>query len=921
MAFFRSGGVRIALGLAVLLAVGAAIGALAVYVLLLRDLPDFHTLDDYRPPVVSEVFDRQGRLIGEFYTQKRRLVPIDEIPRHVQVAFIAAEDGAFYEHEGIDLVAIVRAALTNLRAGEIRGGASTITQQMVKSLLLTPERTYTRKLKEIILSRQIEQSLEKDEILYLYLNQIYFGSGAWGVGQAARTYFGKDAQALTVSEAAMLAGLVQRPSAYDPTRNYSAADGRRRYVLGRMLADGHIDQETYDREIDAPPEILDHPDDANLEVAGHFVEEVRRLLFEQLGGDVVLNDGLRIDTTLDIELQRTAHEAVQAGLHAQDRRYGYRGPLRRVARTELAEALEELARTNAPTLAPERPPHLIALARIEAERAAGADSAAAPGSEAAPSGVETDADDEGAPGSSDETGRADGDETAGKANGLPPLEYALPEDEPVTGIVLEVDRKAKAARIGFGHGVEGTAALDDVDWARTPDPKRRPRPVTDITSIFAVGDVARFVRLSGEPVETEGTRANAEASAEASADTGADSTEADSEPAATAPPLARLDLWQEPKAEGALLSLENETGDVIAMVGGYDFARSEFNRAVQAQRQPGSAFKPFIYGAALTRGFTPVSQVIDRPVVYTDPVSGFTWAPRNYGRKFYGPMTMRDALKKSINNATVHLFRDLGVRYVIDYARRFGIQAPLSADLSLALGSSSMTLLELTRAYAVYPRGGTRVIPRFIRQVTDREGRVLLGDVPLGEAPPPVLKPLAEPDGETQESYPDSEILPTMQVISPADAYLMCDLLRAVVQEGTGRRLRALGRTVAGKTGTTNDFTDAWFMGFSPELTTGVWVGHDDNQVLGYGESGGRTALPIWGDFMKVALAPYPQRDFEVPDHIEFQRIDRESGLLADLNTRDAYFQPFLEGTAPERSYTDQTTRRETRRAARDDVF
>ena len=258
---------------------------------------------------------------------------------------------------------------------------------------------------------------------------------------------------------------------------------------------------------------------------------------------------------------------------------------------------------------------------------------------------------------------------------------------------------------------------------------------------------------------------------------------------------------------------------------------------------------------------------------------------------------------------------------MIDYARRFGIQAPLSADLSLALGSSSMTLLELTRAYAVYPRGGTRVIPRFIRQVTDPEGNTLLGDVPLGDIPPPILKPMDGENDADLETYPDSEIAPTLPVVSPADAYLVSDLLRTVVQEGTGRRLKALGRTLAGKTGTTNDFTDAWFMGFSPELTTGVWVGHDDNQKLGWGESGGKAALPIWGDFMKVALAPYPQRDFEVPAHIEFQRIDRVSGLLAEANTQDAYFQPFLEGTAPERSFTDQTTTRKTRQAARDDVF
>lgn len=897
MAFFRSGGIRIALVMLAVVTVGAAIGLLALYVWLMRDLPDFHSLDDYDPPVVSEVFDRDGQLIGEFYTEKRRLVPIDEIPRHVQLAFVAAEDGAFFEHEGIDLVAIARAAINNLLARRITGGASTITQQMVKSLLLTPERTYRRKMREIILSWQIEQNFTKDEILYLYLNQIYFGGGAWGVGQASRTYFGKDAQSLTVSEAAMLAGLVQRPSAYDPRRNFDAADNRRRYVLGRMLGDGHITQEIYDREIDAPPVIERHEDLDNFEVAGHFTEEVRRLLFEQLDGDQVLNEGLRIDTTLDIDLQRAASKAVRDGLIAHDRRRGYRGPLRSVdpkVEGTLAAELEKIAEENdAEYTQVEVPPAVSADApatALEGEAAGASEEADAVASEAA----ETEAD------------------TAPDTEPEPQIAYSMDEGAKLLGLVVEVDVEAQAARIDLGRGLVGVASLDDVDWAKTPDPKRRPRPVKKIQSVFSVGDVARFVRIPGDAKELPSLVAEAKEAAAAPLDG----------PPAKPLDVARLDLWQEPIAEGALLSIDNATGDVLAMVGGYDFERSEFNRAVQAQRQPGSAFKPFIYGAALTRGYTPVSTLIDRPVVYTDPVSGFVWAPRNYGRKFYGPMTMRDALKKSVNNATVHLFRDLGVRYVIDYARRFGIQAPLSSDLSLALGSSSLTLLELTRAYAVYPRGGTRVIPRFIRSVTDEEGHTLLGDVPLGDIPSPVLKPLAGPNDEPErESYPDSEILPTLQVITPADAYLMSDLLQAVVLEGTGRRLRSLGRTVAGKTGTTNDFTDAWFMGFSPELTTGVWVGHDDNQVLGWGESGGKTALPIWGDFMKVALAPYPQRDFEVPPHIEFQRIDRSSGLLADANTTDAYFQPFLEGTAPERSFTEQTTTRKTRRAARDDIF
>ena len=886
MAFFRSGGIRIALVMLAVMAACALAGVLAIYVLLIRDLPDFRSLDDYRPPVVSEVFDRKGRLIGEFYTQKRRLVAIDDIPRHVQYAFVAAEDGSFFEHKGIDYASIVRAAIANMREGGIAQGASTITQQMVKSLLLTPERTYKRKMREIILSRQIEQQFSKEEILYLYLNQIYFGNAAWGIGQAARSYFGKEAPELTISEAALLAGLPQRPSAYNPNRNPEAAEARRRYVLGRMWGDGYIDETTYEAELALPPEIKRHPDSENLRVSGYFAEEVRRLLFERLDGNVVLNEGLRIETTLDVDLQRGALEAIQAGLRDHDHRRGYRGPIRKIAEPDIPAELATLDELNADDFLiteivtdPELGPSIFANIdfALDTENVGEIE------------------------GDGDPNGPADEDPSIA-------LLRKLPFDEPVYGIVVEVDALAQIARIGFGQDVSGLVRLDDVEWARHPDPKLRPSPVKRITSIFSVGDVAQFIRLPDPADHTRDEKTDEAADEEA---VGEEASR----------PLARLDLWQEPLAEAALLSIENATGDVLAMIGGYDFERSEFNRAVQAERQPGSAFKPVIYGAALTRGYTPVSTVIDRPVVYTDPVSGFIWAPRNYGRKFYGPMTMRDALKKSINNATVHLFRDLGVRYVIDYARRLGIQAPLSHDLSLALGSSSLTLLELTRAYAIYPRGGTRVIPRFITRVSNRDGKELLGEVPLGDIPPPVLKPLLARGEIREESYPDSEIMPTMQIISPADAYLMSDLLRTVIQEGTGRRLRHLGRTLAGKTGTTNDFTDAWFMGFSPELTTGVWVGNDNNESLGWGESGARAALPIWGDFMKVALAPYPQHDFEVPDKIEFQRIDRTSGLLAEANTQNAYFQPFLEGTAPERSFTEQATSEKSEQAARDDIF
>jgi penicillin-binding protein 1A len=387
--------------------------------------------------------------------------------------------------------------------------------------------------------------------------------------------------------------------------------------------------------------------------------------------------------------------------------------------------------------------------------------------------------------------------------------------------------------------------------------------------------------------------------------------------------------------------MEVETGDVRAMVGGYDYNRSQFNRATQAMRQPGSAFKPFIYGAALSRKYTPVSTLYDRPAVYEDPVSGFIWRPQNYGRHFYGPMPMRAALVRSINNATVHLFRDVGVDYVIDYARRLGIQSPLSRDLSLALGSSDVGLVELTAAYAVYPNKGRRVTPRFITRVTDRHGEVLLEDLPLGPQPPPVLRPLEfamDPSKQASSSkesdavesalaiddgYPDAEFIPTNQIISEAAAYLMCDLLQAVVTDprGTGWRLRKLGRPLGGKTGTTNDQKDAWFMGFSRDLVTGVWVGRDDSTILGWGETGSRAAAPIWVEYMEVALKDRPVLDFEEPDHIVTVRIDRSNGLIADNASADAYFQPFLEGTEPTESTMTRKSAGDTKKTLREDFF
>ncbi len=903
MAFLRSRAFRWALAAAALLAVAGAAGAVAFYLAFVRDLPDLHTVEDYRPPIASRVLDRNGEVIGEFFVERRTLASLDALPGHLVQAFVAGEDSSFFQHKGIDYRSILRAAWVNLRAGgEIKQGASTITQQMVKGLLLSPERKFRRKIREMILAQRIEKRFSKQEILYLYLNQIYFGHGAYGILEAARTYFGKHPLELSVSESALLAGLPKAPSRYSPFHSPEEAEMRRRYVLSRMHDEGFLDAEAYAAALADLPELAERTAYYGDPAAAYFTEEVRRELFARFGGELVLEGGLTIETTLDAGLQRAAARAVQQGLIDLDRRQGYRGPMRRVARSDIPEEARRLAQANdlvAPETEPGPAPEALESAAPSGEALAqGPDQTAAP-----------------APG---EALAQRPDEPAAETDGEALREQArriLGEDGgALTGVITRVDAKANRARVAFAPGVEGVVLLEDVAWAREPDPNRLPYRVRSITEVFTEGDVARFA--AAPTPAGEGERAQAQEPAE-----------------------IRLTLEQIPEVQGALLSIDLRTQEVLALVGGRDFEQSQFNRVTQARRQPGSAFKPLIYAAALSRGYTPASIVFDRPIVYTDEESGFIWRPRNYKRSFYGPITIREAIARSVNNATVHLFRDVGIDYVIEYARRLGIESPLNRDLSLALGSSGLSLLELTRAYAVFASEGRRVEPAFVRRVTDRDGMVLLEDLRLGglvepsgdpserdfiDVAAPADEQLAPGDARGPAIYGEAEFAPDPdQLIPPAEAYLAVSLLRAVVEDpkGTGHRLRVLRRPVAGKTGTTNDQADAWFVGFSPDIATGVWVGHDESRFLGYGETGSRAAAPIWVDYMRAALADRPRRDFAVPEAIEFARIDRKTGLLAGGSSESTVFQPFLQGTVPTEMADSARTDSESRRQLRLDSF
>ncbi|MBP7341443.1 MAG: PBP1A family penicillin-binding protein [Deltaproteobacteria bacterium] len=625
------------------------VGGTAVYYILTLDLPGIDALKDYRPSIASRVLDENDELIDEFFLEDRKMIKIADVPKIAQYAFVAAEDSRFYQHKGFDIQSIFRAMFKNVEAGKIVQGGSTITQQVAKLMYLTPERKYVRKFKEAILSYRIDKYLTKDEILNLYLNQIYLGHGTYGIESASTGYFGKSAKDLTLPEAALLAGLPKAPTTYSPFLYFDRAKQRQIYVLTRMMEEGFITPEQMQQAAAEPLNL--RPMKPKDKVAAYFVEHVRRYVQEKYGGDILYKEGLTIYTTLNLSLQKAARDAVVKGLTEVETRNKYEAGL----------------------------------------------------------------------------------------------------------------------------------------------------------------------------------------------------------------------------VQGALYCMDTGTGAIRALVGGRDFAKSEFNRAIQSRRQPGSAFKPLIYTAAFDKGLNPSTRFVDSPIVFEDPSQeDGLWKPKNFDEKFLGPITMRTALVQSRNVVTVKILQDIGIDYATSYAANMGIESPLSRNLSLALGSSGVTLQELVRAYGVLANGGKKVAPYFIRKIVDRTGNVF------------------------EETKPQAE-----QVIDPRIAFMTTYVMQDVVESGTGRRVKSIGRPVAGKTGTTNDIRDAWFLGFTPSLITGVWVGFDQEKSLGRQEVGGRAAAPIWLYFMEKALQGKPVESFPVPEGIVFVKVDSRTGLPASGAGPGTLFECFLDNALP----------------------
>jgi len=743
---------------------------LAAYDEMTATLPPIDRLLNYDPPVATRVYAPDGTLLEEFFRERRYLVPIAEIPPIVRKAFLAAEDSGFYSHRGIDLPSIVRAFVANLRAGDVVQGASTITQQVVKALLLSPERSYERKIKELLLALRLEQQLTKDQILELYLNQIYLGDGNHGVGAAARNYFGKTVGELTVAQAAMLAGLPAAPSRYAPTRDVGAATTRQHYVLRRMLEEGFIGAGEYQTALREGVRVVPRTQRPN-SVRNYYTEAVRLQLEDMFGAEAPYNQGYSVTTSEDPHLQALANAAVRNGIERLDLTYGYRGPL---AHLEDAARDARVAKDSADP----------SLATLDRERIYQAVVTAT-----APSRIQV----------------AVGKHSAGID---------------VAGIRWNSKVKNHSFRSG------------DVVEVRTREP-----------------GTAQSRGVGASDTDKNGAAGGGDQAA---------------------PGTSTLFLAQTPEIEAALVAIDLHDGGLKAMVGGYDFMSSQFNRATQAKRQPGSAFKPFVYAAALDNGFTAASILRDEPVEYMD--HGRLWQPRNYTRDYKGPIRLRTALEQSRNVVSVRLVDSVGVKTVVDYLERFRFDAEFGPNLSIALGTTELTLLDLTAGFTTFANSGVKVEPSVIRRIADKDGRAFF-------------------ENEARKR----------EVLSPQTASVMTFILEGVVERGTATRVKALGRPVAGKTGTTNEQRDAWFVGYTPDLAVGVWVGFDDQtRSMGHDGTGGRTAAPIWLDFMQAALNKAPVHDFELPEGISCLNIDPSSGKRANQYTGRPFLECFKEGTEPE---------------------
>lgn len=823
-----------------------------------RDLEDYSKLYNYEPPVISRIYSNDGRLIRELASENRFFVPLSIIPLQVRQAFISAEDKTFYNHSGFDPLGIGKAFITNvIGMGGRLVGASTITQQVAKNFLLTSERTLTRKIKEAILTVRIEKALGKDRILELYLNQIYLGSRSYGVSAAALSYFDKRLDDLTLGETAYLAGVPKAPNRYHPTKNPEGARTRRAYVLRRMLSDNVISKQDYDKAL-AEPLIAYSNTDAQYVEAEYFAEEIRRSLQKTLG-DRLYTGGYSVLTTLDPRLQEAARRALRQGLRDYDRRHGWHGVI-----TTLLPEVQSPDTRPPETRAPEIQP--------------------LPSASQNPNGTSDTISETFA------TAQQHAELIKTWAKGL--QELGLPKNTDGWKYAVVLNLEAQGALLGLetdpntvvngdpDTGVLGYVSLKSMSWARrridhgSLKPQTLGPKLTTPSDILKIGDVV-FVSVHGlsDQITESGER------------------------------LLRLKLEQIPEVQGALVAMEPGTGRIRAMVGGYTYGQSEFNRATQALRQPGSAFKPFVYLSALRETFTPSSLVLDAPMEIQQNIGEPPWRPKNYAGKYYGPTPLRVGLEASRNLMTVRLAKWIGMDKIAATSDDFGLYDNLKPLLSFSLGASETTLLRLAVGYSTLVNGGRSVKPKFVERIQDRFGKAFDADRYSSNFGSLAEQSCADCNEHWSPNLPFPKVIDRRpRVADPISSYQIVHMLMGAVERGTGRHLKSLNLPLAGKTGTTNDNVDAWFFGLSQELVVGAYIGFDQPRPMGKGETGAKAALPVVKSFLEQTLAGKSIQPFVRPPGIRLVQIDAKTGLLPDASRKGSIiWEAFRPGTEPRR--------------------
>lgn len=776
-------------GVGVMLALVAAAGV-AIYLSgLTKDLPDYEVLANYEPPVTTRVHASDGALMAEFARERRLYLPIQAVPDRVKAAFLSAEDKNFYHHPGIDVSGLARAVVTNLQnfgSGRRPVGASTITQQVAKNFLLTSDQTYERKIREMILAFRIEQAYSKDRILELYLNEINFGLGAYGIAGAALTYFDKSVNELTVAEVAYLAALPKAPSNYHPFRHTERAIERRNWVIDQMVQNGYVERVEGDKAKAEPLGVSPRRRGTYLFAGEYFTEEVRREIIARYGEKALYEGGLSVRTTLDPKLQLIARKSLQNGLMKFDRLRGYRGPKDKI----------------------------------------------------------------------DISG--DWGEALGKVKGLddvPEWRLAVVLDSSKSGLSIGLQPKREISGALESKREEGTVAAEDMSWAMRHVVDGKRVKASSPADVLQPGDVVFVEKKDGSETAYE--------------------------------------LRQPPEVSGGMVAMDPHTGRVLAMAGGFSFSESEFNRATQAYRQPGSSFKPIVYAAALDIGYTPASVIMDGPITINDGTT--VWTPKNYDGKAAGPSTLRMGIERSRNLMTVRLANDMGMKTVAEYAERFGVYDKMSPMIAMSLGSGETTVMRMVSAYAVMANGGRQIKPSLIDRIQDRYGKTVFKHDERG------CEGCVATDwtGQAEPELIDN----AEQVLDPMTAYQITSMMEGVVSRGTAVTVSELGRPIAGKTGTTNDEKDAWFIGYTPNLVVGLYMGYDKPQGLGKGSTGGGLAAPIFKEFMGQALKDTPVVDFQVPEGMKLIAINRKTGMAAAEGAPGTIMEAFKPGTGPADSY------------------